>query len=241
MPRKAGESSSSSSGVGGAFSAIKEELGIGQEKRVGSGYEVESVCLYCLSMLQGMSAEYMSKYEAHIGIVTAAPAAILRSLPIKRLKDYIAAYDIPCLSPSEKEDFVQAVIKARSLSTGCLSPEAEVSFSCYDCGNKLINDRATIGESLYLNLVKYRKRPLRMVFLLVQLVQLKQDRLLHKHAFPVQHRSIDHRHLLLDPLKLVRQHKLDHHNIIHLLLILISHTHHIDLKQYQSPHRLGHK
>jgi hypothetical protein len=54
MPRRPSDpSSSSSSGVGGAFSAIKEELGIGGERRTGSGYEVESVCLACLSMLQG--------------------------------------------------------------------------------------------------------------------------------------------------------------------------------------------
>ena len=60
-------------------------------------------------------------------LVTAAPLQMLRSLPLKRLKEYLAAYDIPCLGPSEKEDFVQAVVKARDPHTGCLPPEAEVS------------------------------------------------------------------------------------------------------------------
>ncbi|WWD15740.1 hypothetical protein CI109_100162 [Kwoniella shandongensis] len=126
MPRRAGQggSSTSSSGGGGTFAEIGAEIraGLGlDDKRdsnyarvpngggEGSGYEVESVCLYCLGMLQ----------------VTAAPLPILRSLPIKRLKDYLAAYGIPCVGPKEKEDFVQAVIKARNPSTGCLSPEAE--------------------------------------------------------------------------------------------------------------------
>lgn len=61
------------------------------------------------------------------GTVTAAPIPILRSLPLKRLKDYLAAYDIQCVGPKEKEDFVQAVVKARNPLTGCLKPEAEVS------------------------------------------------------------------------------------------------------------------
>lgn len=58
--------------------------------------------------------------------VTAAPLEILRSMPIKRLKEYLAAYDIPCIGPKEKEDFVQAALKARNPVTGCLPPEQEV-------------------------------------------------------------------------------------------------------------------
>lgn len=58
--------------------------------------------------------------------VTAAPVTILRSLPIKRLKDYLAAYNIPCIGAKEKEDIVQTVLRARIPTTGCLSPEAEV-------------------------------------------------------------------------------------------------------------------
>nr|XP_018264077.1 uncharacterized protein I303_03955 [Kwoniella dejecticola CBS 10117]OBR86235.1 hypothetical protein I303_03955 [Kwoniella dejecticola CBS 10117] len=119
MPRKAGQGSSSSTnpssnGPGSIFSEIKEGLreGLGLDEKsnnVGSGYEVESVCLPCLSMLQ----------------VTAANLTQLRALPIKRLKEYLAAYNIPCVGPKEKEDFVQAVIRARNPSTGCLSHEAE--------------------------------------------------------------------------------------------------------------------
>ncbi|KAK8869984.1 hypothetical protein IAR55_000554 [Kwoniella newhampshirensis] len=127
MPRRAGQaSSSSSSSAGNAFAEIGAEIraGLGlDDKREnggrvtdgtgeGTGYEVESVCTYCLGMLQ----------------VTAAPLQILRSLPLKRLKDYLAAYDMQCVGPKEKEDFVQAVIKARNPTTGCLSPEAESYF-----------------------------------------------------------------------------------------------------------------
>ncbi|ORX39690.1 hypothetical protein BD324DRAFT_575430 [Kockovaella imperatae] len=105
MPRKPGASSTSTN----PFTAIKEELGFSEKKSTMSGYDVESVCLNCLSMLQ----------------VTAAPLNILRSLPLKRLKGYLEAYNIECVGPKEKEDFVQAVLKARNPTTGCLSPEAE--------------------------------------------------------------------------------------------------------------------
>ncbi|ORY25739.1 hypothetical protein BCR39DRAFT_543166 [Naematelia encephala] len=103
MPRRPGQPTNTS-----ALAEIRQGLGL-EERRSESGYDVESVCLHCLGMLQ----------------VTAAPLPILRSLPLKRLKDYLAAYDIPCVGPREKEDFVQAVIKARNPQTGCLSPEAE--------------------------------------------------------------------------------------------------------------------
>nr|XP_019042956.1 hypothetical protein I302_08665 [Kwoniella bestiolae CBS 10118]OCF21886.1 hypothetical protein I302_08665 [Kwoniella bestiolae CBS 10118] len=119
MPRRAGQASSSSSssnsnGPASIFNEIKEGLkeGLGLDEKsnnVGSGYEVESVCLPCLGMLQ----------------VTAANLTQLRALPIKRLKEYLAAYNIPCVGPKEKEDFVQAVIRARNPNTGCLSHEAE--------------------------------------------------------------------------------------------------------------------
>lgn len=120
MPRRAG-----SRPPDGPLSAIKEELGIGTSKNVGGGYEVESVCLHCLSMLQGMSGSM----SGSLNLVTSAKIETLRSLPLKRLKEYLAAYDISCIGPKEKEDFVQAVLKARNPSTGCLSPEAEVSSS----------------------------------------------------------------------------------------------------------------
>jgi len=61
--------------------------------------------------------------------VTSAPIDSLRNLPLKRLKEYLAAYNIPNIGPKEKEDFVQAVIKARNARTGSLSPEAEVCSS----------------------------------------------------------------------------------------------------------------
>lgn len=58
--------------------------------------------------------------------VTCAPVDSLRALPLKRLKDYLAAYNIPNIGPKEKEDFVQAVVKARNPRTGSLSQESEV-------------------------------------------------------------------------------------------------------------------
>ncbi|WVR05006.1 hypothetical protein IAU60_002018 [Kwoniella sp. DSM 27419] len=116
MPRKPGQPSSSlnrESGPAAFFADLKEGLGIDDKVHTGgSGYEVESVCLYCLGMLQ----------------VTAASLVQLRSLPIKRLKEYLAAYNIPCIGPKEKEDFVQAVLRARDPTTGCLSQEAESYF-----------------------------------------------------------------------------------------------------------------
>jgi hypothetical protein len=61
-------------------------------------------------------------------IVTCAPVQSLRNLPLKRLKEYLAAYNIPNVGPKEKEDFVQAIMKARNPQTGALSPEAEVRY-----------------------------------------------------------------------------------------------------------------
>ncbi|WRT66934.1 uncharacterized protein IL334_003899 [Kwoniella shivajii] len=126
MPRRVNQNSSQQSngnnvpsGPSSIFAEIKEGFkeGFGLDEKSsgsngnasGSGYEVESVCLPCLTMLQ----------------VTAANLTQLRALPIKRLKEYLAAYNIPCIGPKEKEDFVQAVIRARNPNTGCLSPEAE--------------------------------------------------------------------------------------------------------------------
>lgn len=56
--------------------------------------------------------------------VTAAPLEILRSLPLKRLKEYLKAYDIAAIGVKEKEDLVQAVYKARR-PTMTLPPENE--------------------------------------------------------------------------------------------------------------------
>ena len=119
MPRTSGQSSSSSN----PFAQIREELGLGREKSV-DGYEVAKVCLPCLSMLQGTSVSVPEGEATDHASVTAAPPEILRSLPLKRLKAYLAAYNISCV-PLEKEDFVQAIINSRDPKTGCVSPEAE--------------------------------------------------------------------------------------------------------------------
>lgn len=127
MPRRPGQSKDK-----GAFAEIKAGLGLSEDRQSnGSGYEVESVCVPCLGMLQGMSAfsKPLLGIEGMAGadeIVTCAPISSLRTSPLKRLKEYLAAYNIPNVGPKEKEDFVQAVIKARNPQTGALSPEAEV-------------------------------------------------------------------------------------------------------------------
>ncbi|EIW69485.1 hypothetical protein TREMEDRAFT_30604 [Tremella mesenterica DSM 1558] len=104
MPRKADSGSRSS----GPLAEIKAAFSM-DDRPAGSGYDVEEVCLHCLGMLQ----------------VTAASLNMLRALPLKRLKEYLAAYGIECMGPREKEDFVQAVVRAKDPSTGCLSPDAE--------------------------------------------------------------------------------------------------------------------
>ncbi|WVQ78076.1 hypothetical protein IAT38_000157 [Cryptococcus sp. DSM 104549] len=109
MPRRPGQKSTPS----GPMAEIRAGLGLDDRRESSSsGYEVESVCLFCLGMLQ----------------VTAAPVQLLRSLPLKRLKEYLAAYNISAVGAAEKEDLVQAVLKARNPATGCLSPEAESYF-----------------------------------------------------------------------------------------------------------------
>jgi len=140
MPRRATQRTANSSELGELRSAassiagdIRAAVGIDETPiegaARGNGYDVEKVCLPCLGMLQGEFPAFYLEYRPRSDklSVTAAPLPILRSLPIKRLKDYLEAYDIPCVGPKEKEDFVQAVVRARNPKTGCLSPEAEVS------------------------------------------------------------------------------------------------------------------
>lgn len=50
---------------------------------------------------------------------------MLRSLPLKRLKEYLSAYNIPVVGVKEKEGLVEAVVKARNPATGTLRPENE--------------------------------------------------------------------------------------------------------------------
>jgi hypothetical protein len=57
--------------------------------------------------------------------VTAAPLDMLRALPLKRLKEYLAAYNIPTSGIIEKEGLVEAVVRARNPHTGTLRPENE--------------------------------------------------------------------------------------------------------------------
>ncbi|WVQ71419.1 hypothetical protein IAR50_000956 [Cryptococcus sp. DSM 104548] len=108
MPRRPGQQPLNQTPLG----EFKQGLGIDDDKEGSSGYYMECVCTFCLGMLQ----------------VTNAPLEILRSLPIKRLKTYLAAYNIPSIGLSEKEDLVQTVFRARDPTTGCLSAICENYF-----------------------------------------------------------------------------------------------------------------
>lgn len=60
--------------------------------------------------------------------VTAAPVQTLRTLPLKRLKEYLAAYDIAAIGVREKEDLVEAALGARNPDTGTLHEVHEAYF-----------------------------------------------------------------------------------------------------------------
>ena len=51
MPRR----SPTSAAPSGPLAELKEGLGLSEKKEVMGGYEVESVCLHCLTLLQGQS------------------------------------------------------------------------------------------------------------------------------------------------------------------------------------------
>lgn len=101
------------------FSEIRDALRGTEPEVAANGYDPEPVCIACLVMLQGKRGVY------YLTLVTAAPVQTLRGLPLKRLKDYLSAYDIPVIGVKEKEDLVEAVVKARNPATGCLFTEYE--------------------------------------------------------------------------------------------------------------------
>jgi hypothetical protein len=61
--------------------------------------------------------------------VASGQAAYLRTLPLKRLQQFIKAYNLnpSAVSAIEKEDFVQLILKAKDSRTGTMPAEAEVS------------------------------------------------------------------------------------------------------------------
>jgi hypothetical protein len=102
----------------------------------GGGYEVVEVCKYCMPMLQGenqlnLACGCRSSLNSWVAalrrrVVTSGHASYLRSLPLKRLQEYTKAYGLSTAHAIEKEDFVQTILKAKSPTTGCLSPDREV-------------------------------------------------------------------------------------------------------------------
>ncbi|ODN73504.1 hypothetical protein L202_08007 [Cryptococcus amylolentus CBS 6039] len=117
MPRRPGQQPLNQTPLG----EIKMGLGIDDDMEGSPGYYKESVCTFCLGMLQ----------------VTTAPLQILRSLPIKRLKNYLTAYNIPSIGLSEKEELVQTVFRARDPTTGCLSAICENHFRRHSVPGKI--------------------------------------------------------------------------------------------------------
>ncbi|BEJ16250.1 hypothetical protein CspHIS471_0508550 [Cutaneotrichosporon sp. HIS471] len=91
----------------GPFAELREAFR-GSEPST-SGYDPEAVCVHCLAMLQ----------------VTAVPLDMLRALPLKRLKEYLSAYNIPTSGIIEKEGLVEAIVRARNPYTGTLLPDNE--------------------------------------------------------------------------------------------------------------------
>ncbi|KAG6876925.1 hypothetical protein C0993_012035 [Termitomyces sp. T159_Od127] len=84
-----------------------------------SGYDPMPVCAYCIDFLS----------------ITAAGKSLLRTLHLSKLKKYLEAYNIDIGRVVEKDDLIDAILKARS-SNGCLSPENEDYYRNYSVPDK---------------------------------------------------------------------------------------------------------
>ncbi len=147
LPRSTGGGQRPSSG--NPWDQIGETFGF--QQRSGSsegGYDMVEVCKYCMPMLNGEWNPFELKERRFwmrairgktlkwlfvascydVGIVTSGSPSYLRSLPLKRLQTYTKAYGLNTSNAIEKEDFVQAIVKARSGGTGCLAPDREVGY-----------------------------------------------------------------------------------------------------------------
>jgi hypothetical protein len=87
-----------------------------------TGYEVSSVCAYCIENLNSM---YPLTHHTTICIdarketVTAAGRGQLRSLPLGRLRKYVEAYNIKVNGAIEKDDYIDHMISARVRISHC--------------------------------------------------------------------------------------------------------------------------
>ena len=158
-------------------------------------YHVWGCCRVCLP-------SYLHRRHIVVGgadeIVTCAPISSLRNLPLKRLKEYLAAYNIPNVGPKEKEDFVQAVIKARNPQTGALSPEAEVCLT-FRLEEARLTSRHTIDATLFPKRAFQQSRtvrPQRPELLQHNLNKLVHPRIAHTIAHLLSKHIAHHLHLI---------------------------------------------
>lgn len=83
-----------------------------------NGYDPMSVCGFCIDYLTGESIVITSgsrsaDYGVIILSVTSAGRAQLKSMPMTRLRSYISAYNIRTDRVVEKDDLIDAIVRAR--------------------------------------------------------------------------------------------------------------------------------
>ncbi|KAJ7583650.1 hypothetical protein C8J56DRAFT_1015258 [Mycena floridula] len=85
-----------------------------------AGYDPMPVCGFCIENLS----------------ITAARRGALRTLPLAKLKKYIAAYNLNSRSAVEKDDLIDAIISARG-PNGCLPPANENFYRTYSVPDRI--------------------------------------------------------------------------------------------------------
>jgi hypothetical protein len=81
-----------------------------------TGYDVSSVCGYCIENLNSASSfKYITICVnwRRLGTVTAAGRGQLRTLPLSKLRKYVEAYNIKVNGAIEKDDYIDHIIRAR--------------------------------------------------------------------------------------------------------------------------------
>ncbi|KAG6916956.1 hypothetical protein DXG01_004505 [Tephrocybe rancida] len=84
-----------------------------------AGYDPMHVCAFCIEFLH----------------ITAAGKATLKGMPLKKLRKYIEAYNIALDLAVEKDDLIEAILRARR-SNGCLPAENENYYRRYSVPDK---------------------------------------------------------------------------------------------------------
>ncbi|GLB42115.1 hypothetical protein LshimejAT787_1101300 [Lyophyllum shimeji] len=84
-----------------------------------AGYDLMHVCAFCIDFLN----------------TTAAGRGQLKTMPLSKLKKYVDAYNIKIDRAVEKDDLIEAMLKARN-ANGCLSRENENFYRKYSVPNR---------------------------------------------------------------------------------------------------------